>query len=132
MVLLAAVVALLLPSALTARGRKGQPVYVFGYGQDFRDSTVYMTSIAALPDSALNANTKFLSDRESYSSQLQMHLGTLGAERATCAVFFSTKKGRLEKKFARIRRQVQRDKELKLVEIPRDGFSFVFVGASDQ
>lgn len=131
-VLLAAVLALLPISKLSARSGNDLPVYVFGYGQSFRDSTVYLTSIVSLPGAALDAKTKFLADRESYSSQLQMYLGTRGTEHATCAVFFSAKKSRTEKMYARLRKQIKRDKTLRLVEIPQDGFSFVFVGTSDR
>lgn len=107
-----------------ARDKEGQAVYIFGYGQCFSDSTVYLTSISRLPASAYDKKTKLLHDRSDYSAQLESFLASTGTNPKTCAVFFATKKSAIEKKLTKVRHHLQLQRDLHLCELPQNDFTF--------
>lgn len=116
------------------QGKNGdeKAVYIFGYGQSFRDSMVYLAPIAILPNSAIDPKTKFLRDRDGYSAQMKQHVESTGTAHATCMVFFFSKKKQAEKKYAKLRKQIQRDPQKRLTEIARENFFFSFIETSTQ
>lgn len=119
-------------SKMHAKGGKEKTVYIFGYGQSFRDSTVYLSAMTNLPASVIDPKTKFLKNRDDYGAQLKKYVESTGHPHATCAIFFFTKKKQAEKKYAKLRKQMLRDTQNHFTEIPREKFSFTLIGPSIQ
>lgn len=132
MLVLAMCLAILPFSWMHAKNGEEKSVYVFGYGESFRDSTVYLSAITSLPASVLAPKTKFLTNRNEYGAQLKRYVESTGSPHATCAVFFFTNKKKAEKKYAKLRRQLQHDAQRHFTEIPRESFSFTLIQPSTQ
>lgn len=99
-------------------------VYLYGVSIDFNDSTVYLTDIQHL-DSVVIKPDGSLQNQASYSLQLKVYLeGVLGETNQTCAVIYSDKKKKLEKRFSRMHRRYQSSKEKILKRIGTDAFIF--------
>ena len=99
-------------------------VYMFGVATNFNDSTVYLTDVQYL-DHAMMGTDGSLKDHTGYSQQLKAFLeSTLGETNQTCAVIYSDKKKKLEKRFIRARKKYQTDKAKTLKRIGTDTFMF--------
>lgn len=99
-------------------------VYAFGFGTSFNDSTVYLSAIQVLPEAQIQKKTGFLEHRASYTSQMKRYLENNYVGHETCVLFFSTKKEKLEKKYIKVRRQAQRNKQQTVKELSSEEFSF--------
>lgn len=86
---------------------KEKQVYAFAFGTCFNDSVVYLSAISPVPDGVIESKTKFLNNRSAYSNQFKFFLDSKNGHPHTCAVFFSTKKEKLQKKYAKIRQKMQ-------------------------
>ncbi len=107
-----------------ARGKQDD-VYMFGYGQNFKDSTVYVTAIQLVEGAQIEKGSGFLTYRDDYSGQFKIFLAdNLGVESATCSVFFAKKKSDVEKKLLKVRRRVRAGKENRLRELAPGEFVF--------
>lgn len=112
-------------AAQAQKKEKSETVYMFGYGTSFNnDTTQYITAVQPVEGATLHARTKFLETRAAYAAQLENYLESTFAPNQTCAVFFSTSRKRLEKKFLRIRRELYQRKPRKVIEIQPDAFKF--------
>lgn len=129
---LAMCLAILPLSKMYGKGGSERTVYIFGYGLSFRDSTAYLSAITTLPASAINSKTKFLKDRDNYSAQVKKYIENAGVKHVTCAVFFTTSKKRAEKKYAKVRKQILRDRQTQLLDIPEEAFAFKLVEPEPQ
>jgi len=99
-------------------------VYAFGFGTSFNDSTVYLSAIQVLPDAQVQKKTGFLKHRASYTSQMKRYLESNYIGHETCVLFFSTRKEKLEKKYIKVRRHAQRNKQQTVKELSSEEFRF--------
>lgn len=83
-------------------------VYVFGFGMDFNDSTVYLTEIQKL-DTAYIGKGNMLYNRTGYSNQLQQYLIQSGVSHPTCIISFSDKARKIEKKYLKLKKKYLND-----------------------
>ena len=121
LLLLAAVV-------LTGRGQTGrQPVerdiYVFGFATSFADSAAFITEVQPLR--AYIKSNGFLANRSLYSLQLENYLmSAKHRENMTCAVFFSTKRSKAEKKYQKVGKRFRENQISELQKLRNDEFHF--------
>lgn len=104
---------------------KEKQVYAFTFGTCFNDSVVYLSAISPVPDGVIESKTKFLNNRSAYSNQFKFFLDSKNGHPHTCAVFFSTKKEKLQKKYAKIRQKCNKNKKKQLAELPATDFVFL-------
>lgn len=99
-------------------------VYMYGIAVNFNDSTVYLTDMQYLDDMVIQPNGS-LQNYANYSLQLKVYLeGTLGETNQTCAVIYSDKKKKLEKRYIKTRKRYQANKDKVLKRIGTDNFTF--------
>ena len=99
-------------------------VYMYGVSLNFNDSVVYMTDVQYL-DSILIQKDGSLQNHANYSQQMKIFLeGTLGESNQTCAVIYSDNRKKLEKRYVKMRKRYQADKEKVLMKL---GSAFVFL-----
>lgn len=92
-------------------------MYVLGYAASFTDSVAYITQIQLLDTVTIDAKTKFLMDRNLYSIQLQHHISeTFHHEDIFTAIFYNTKKSKLDKKAAKIREKISKERYLRITD----------------
>lgn len=122
----------LLPAVAFAQKKSNKDVFLFGFGINVKDSTVYMTHVQQVPGAVILKKTKFLENRTVYSGEMQAFLTTqYNAPHTACTVFFSDNKESLEKKRNKVRREQQKNTVLKIREIPADAFRFVTPSLSE-
>lgn len=104
---------------------KEQTVYIFGISTAFGDSLVYITDVQELKGTGLVSKHGFLEARSIYSYQLKQYLEN-GANlpNRTCAVFFSKKNNKMDKKYAKLKERYQTMKGMALRPIELVDFSF--------
>lgn len=130
--MLLVVVALFAAFQVSARDSKKQAVIcMFAYGTSFNDSTVYLSSVQVVKDASLDAKTNFLNNRPAYSSAFKQFLDAKYNGVHTTAVFFNVKRDKLEKNYLKIRRDAQKNKQTRLVEIPASDFQFSLVNKAE-
>lgn len=99
-------------------------VYVFGFSASFTDSVAFLTDVMRV-DGAKLSSSGFLIDRPLYSLQLEDYvLSSCHVQNSTNAVFFSTSKSVLDKKYEKVNRMYQRSETLMLVYVGEDEFRF--------
>ena len=109
---------------LSAFADKPQRVYLFGVATNLNDSTVYLTDVQHLDSMTLNADGS-LPNYVGYSLQLKVYLeGELNESHQTCAVIYSEKKKRLEKRLLAVRKKYLNIKGNTLKLIGSDVFQF--------
>lgn len=109
---------------LSAFADKPQRVYLFGVATNLNDSTVYLTDVQHLDSMTLNADGS-LPNYVGYSLQLKVYLeGELDESHQTCAVIYSEKKKKLEKRFLAVRKKYLNIKGNTLKLIGSDTFQF--------
>ena len=101
-----------------------QRVYMYGMSVNLNDSTVYLTDVQYLDDIIINTDGS-LQNYAGYSMQLKVYLeGTLGNVNQTCAVVYSHKKKKLEKRFIKTKKKFLANKDQVLRQIGTDTFTF--------
>lgn len=114
-------VALIVCSAFS---KKSKSVYAFGFSASFTDTVVYYTELQVLDSVQLDRNG-FLPYREHYSYQLKNHLEyDKGKKNRTCMIYFSDNKEKLTKTLNKLLLKYKKEKEIKLIEIKQNEFSF--------
>ena len=99
-------------------------VYLYGVSIDFNDSIVYLTDVQHVDSVTINPDGS-IQNYAGYSLQLKVYLeGILGESNQTCAVIYSDKKRKLEKRFLKMRKKYQTDKNVILKYIGTDAFTF--------
>lgn len=101
-----------------------KPVYMFGFSASFTDSVAFLTDVMQV-DAAKVLPNGFLADRTLYSLQLENYvLSSCHVQNSTNAVFFSTDKKTLDKKYDKVNRKYQRSENLVLIYVGEDEFRF--------
>ena len=121
--ILFALVALCAALQVSARDRQ-QSIYMFAYGTSFNDSTIYLSTVEVVKNATLEQKTNFLSNRLSYSNAFKQFLDVKYSGIHTTAVFFNVKREKLEKMYLKIRRNTQKSRTMRLVEVPASDFRF--------
>ena len=99
-------------------------VYMYGVSIDFNDSLVYMTDVQYLDSMVINKDGS-IQNYANYSIQMKVYLeGVLGKSNQTCAVIYSDNKKKLEKRFVKMRKRYQADKNRLLLQVGADAFRF--------
>ena len=99
-------------------------VYLYGVSIDFNDSLVYMTDVQYL-DSVRILKDGSLQNYANYSQQLKIFLeGSLAEKNQTCAVIYSDNKKKLEKRYVKMRKRYQADKNTALMKVGSAAFAF--------
>lgn len=98
-------------------------VYAFGYAETLNDTVIYITQIQELKGAELD-NKGFIHFRESYDAQLQHYLMSVQKSHTMCITIYGTSRSKLEKKFIRLRRDLNHRKQVRLVELPSNQFQF--------
>lgn len=126
--ILFALVALCAALQVSARDRQ-QSIYMFAYGTSFNDSTIYLSTVEVVKNATLEQKTNFLNNRLSYSNAFKQFLDVKYSGIHTTAVFFNLKREKLEKMYLKIRRNTQKSKAMRLVEVPVSDFRFPVLSA---
>lgn len=121
--ILFALVALCVALQVSARDRQ-QSIYMFAYGTSFNDSTIYLSTVEVVKNATLEQKTNFLNNRLSYSNAFKQFLDVKYSGIHTTAVFFNVKREKLEKMYLKIRRNAQKSRTMRLVEVPASDFRF--------
>ena len=121
--ILFALVALCAALQVSARDRQ-QSIYMFAYGTSFNDSTIYLSTVEVVKNATLEQKTNFLNNRLSYSNAFKQFLDVKYSGIHTTAVFFNVKREKLEKMYLKIRRNMQKSRTMRLVEVPASDFRF--------
>lgn len=121
--ILFALVALCAALQVSARDRQ-QSIYMFAYGTSFNDSTIYLSTVEVVKNATLEQKTNFLNNRLSYSNAFKQILDVKYSGIHTTAVFFNVKREKLEKMYLKIRRNTQKSRTMRLVEVPASDFRF--------
>lgn len=121
--ILFALVALCAALQVLARDRQ-QSIYMFAYGTSFNDSTIYLSTVEVVKNATLEQKTNFLNNRLSYSNAFKQFLDVKYNGIHTTAVFFNVKREKLEKMYLKIRRNTQKSRTMRLVEVPASDFRF--------
>lgn len=121
--ILFALVALCAALQVSARDRQ-QSIYMFAYGTSFNDSTIYISTVEVVKNATLEQKTNFLNNRLSYSNAFKQFLDVKYSGIHTTAVFFNVKREKLEKMYLKIRRNTQKSRTMRLVEVPASDFRF--------
>lgn len=98
-------------------------VYAFGYAEALNDTVIYITPIQELINAELD-NKGFIHFRESYDAQLQQYLLGVQKGHTMCITIYGTSRSKLEKKFVRLRRDLNHRKHVRLVELTPSEFQF--------
>lgn len=99
-------------------------VYLCGISIDFNDSVVYITDLQHL-DSVIIDKDGSLENYTLYSNQLLVYLeGMLGEDGQTCAVIYSDKKSKTEKRIAKVRKKIQDSGNSFIIRISTESFTF--------
>lgn len=97
---------------------------MFGVAVNFNDSTMYMTDVQSLDSIVINTDGS-LRNYAAYSQQLEFYIeGALREADQTCAVIYSDKKKKLEKRFVKLQRELSAKRSEKLRRIGTDEFAF--------
>ena len=121
--ILFALVALCTALQVSARDSQ-QSIYMFAYGTSFNDSTIYLSTVEVVKNATLEQKTNFLNNRLSYSNAFKQFLDVKYSGIHTTAVFFNVKREKLEKMYLKIRRNTQKSRAMRLVEVPTSDFRF--------
>mgnify|MGYP004628345563 FL=1 len=121
--ILFALVALCAALQVSARDRQ-QSIYMFAYGTSFNDSTIYLSTVEVVKNATLEQKTNFLNNRLSYSNAFKQFLDVKYSGIHTTAVFFNVKREKLEKMYLKIRRNTQKSRTMRLVEVTASDFRF--------
>ena len=121
--ILFALVALCAALQVSARDRQ-QSIYMFAYGTSFNDSTIYLSTVEVVNNATKKQKTNFLNNRLSYSNAFKQFLDVKYSGIHTTAVFFNVKREKLEKMYLKIRRNTQKSRTMRLVEVPASDFRF--------
>lgn len=117
-------------STVSAKGdkdkdKKEETVYLFGASFSLSDSVVYFTEIMPVDGAQLDKKTEFLLHRQYYAYELKDYMNFQeNMPGRTSAVYFSTKRSKLEKTEAKLRKKLI-EKDGKTIRYLGDKFKFV-------
>ncbi len=117
--LLSVVLAFGLPqhSAAQSNRSEARDVYVFALARCFTDSSATFTPVTLLHGAKVTTKGDFLVDRSAMAARYRHHLEAETGRPQVCAVFYDTKRDRLEKKVLQLRHlYTRRGSSLKIFE----------------
>ena len=101
--LLAVIMTALLPTQANAKSIVLPKAYIFGFVANFTDSIIYVTDIQEGDSVWFDKKSKFLLNRNIYTSQLRNYFtNTLNKPNRTCIVMFGMDRKKAEKKYAKL------------------------------
>lgn len=102
---IAILLAVILPSAATAKPVLQPKAYLFGFIANFTDSVIYFTDIQEIEGVLTDSKTKFLVARSEYSNQLRNYFAEkLKMPHRTCVVSYALTRKDAEKKLMKFRK----------------------------
>ncbi len=108
-----------------AEQRSRMTVYMFGFSNEFGDSTHVITDIIRVDSADVYVKTKFLNYRDTYGYQMKTYVeGTLGYVNQTVAIFFDTKLKNIQKRHDKMKKKYLAQDAVKLISVSKDDFSF--------
>lgn len=112
------------PKDKKEKAEESKRVYMYGVATNFNDSTIYMTDVQHLDSMIINKDGS-LQNYVGYSLQMKIYLeGTLGETDQTCAIIYSDKKKKLEKRFLKMRKKFAAERGQKFKQVGTDSFKF--------
>lgn len=107
------------------KAKDTEKIYMFAVSESFKDTIVYVTEIQSPENASLQKRTRFLLGRAAYGQQLKEYLTRqMGQSNRMVALFFSKKKGRIEKRYQKICNRFLADKTKHLEKITKEDFLF--------
>ena len=109
-----------------AEAPKITTIYIFGVAKELNDSVVYLSSITPVAGASLHKHN-VLENRMYYSEQFRNYVeNTYSLPHQTVAVFYSKKREKVEKKFAKVQAKMNRHSYRKPVfkNVSADDFHF--------
>ena len=83
-----------------------QPIYIFGVSASFNDSIVFFTDIQQVDSVWLQDKKGFLAGRSNYAAQLrEFFTNGFNLNNRTCVVICNTDRKKVEKKYAKMKKQ---------------------------
>ncbi len=108
---------------LKAEKKDKKQIYAVAVSVSFQKPTVFYTDIQVLEGGVLNKG--LLKGRERYSYQFKDFLELDKNEpHQTCAIYFSTNKGKLEKRLSSVLRKYKKDKTYTVIPVSSNEFTF--------
>lgn len=105
-ILLALLLAGVLPQEIEAKRIKVPKMFMFGFSASFQDSIIYMTDVQEVEGAWYETKSKFLLGRQHYSYQLKDFLAnTRQQPNRVCVVMFALTRKEAEKKFIKLRKE---------------------------
>ena len=119
--------------ALQAASKSGsnKQILAFGYSTCLNDSIVYLTPIMEIPGASLDSKTKFLNKRQDYTNQLKTFMESKYEAHQTSVIVFSTSRKKLEDKYIKMRRSLQKKHLHKVVELETGSFQFAAIPSKE-
>lgn len=116
--------ALAAPKEKKQKTEEPKRVYMYGAAINFNDSVVYLTDVQHLDSITINPDGS-IPNYAGYSLQLKVYLeGSMNEINQTCAVIYSDKKKKLEKRYLKMRKKYAADKSKTLKPIGSGDFAF--------
>lgn len=110
-------------TSTAATEKNTHTIYAFGFGETLNDTMTFLSPVQVL-EGAETDRSGFLIFREEYATQLQQHLSEQYGKTTMCVLIYATSRDKAEKKYVRLRRELQRRPHTKLVEMPVNEFQF--------
>ena len=105
---------------------KQTKLYVFGVSMNLTDSVTYITEVQLIDPAFVETKTGFMYDRSIYSQQLQLWVEyNKNQPASTCTIFFSEKKSKIDKKYAKVRNRYLKDQGTILRSLSVEDFQFI-------
>jgi len=108
----------------SAKGERVPKIYAFGFAASFNDSTVYITDIQEIDSAWVDSKSKFLLERDSYSSQLKNYLQGINQPNRTCIISYALKRKDAEKKFLKLKKRYSAANHYDVRVVRPDQFRF--------
>lgn len=106
------------------KNRQDVTIYAYGLSTCFNDTTAFMTDIVVIEHAYFLPKSEFLGGRHEYSMQLKEFFSNIDMPNQTCAFFFSEKRDKIEKEYAKLRKRLVEKDKMNIVPIKSDEFSF--------
>ena len=114
-----------------AKPVKCEHLYMFGFSASFKDSIIYVTDIQDVQGAWVDSKSKFLKNRDQYSSQLREHLGEQHKQpERICLVLFATEKKKAEKLYVKLMKKYKTGYDVKYLNEKQ--FKFEAIDSSDE
>ena len=126
---LALIIACSSVSVCAKGGSDDGKLYVFGVATSLGDTTVYLSSIQDI-EGVINSKSAFFDNCQTYVRQMETYLQEQTGQYFTCAFFFSPKKKKADKKWAAVRKNLNKEQRNNILLIPDKDFRFRMVAPS--